>query len=207
MPPGTALHVTRIAFDNPITVESLTACGPRMRTAVDLIVPGVALDGIAFGCTSASALLGAAIADLAGERAPLTTPVGAALRGFRALGVGRIALMAPYLPETTLTIATTFEAAGVQVVSHRSMGHADDRTIGLLSPAEVAEAALRADHPNAEALFLSCTALPALPVLADIEAQLGKPVISANQALFWAMLGRSGLASSGPGRLCKLRLS
>ena len=85
------------------------------------------------------------------------------------------------------------------------MGHDDDRTIGLLSPDAVIEAALRADVPEAEALFLSCTALPAVPVLAQIEAELGKPVLSSNQALFWALLDRAGIACDGPGRLCEVK--
>lgn len=205
MPSDTRLHVTRITFDNPITAETLRACGPRMRAAAELIVPGVPLEGIGFGCSSASALLGAAITDLAGDRAPLTTPIGAALSGFRALGVGRVALLGPYTPDTTDIVAEAFEAGGVQIVARHSLGHADDRTIGLLDPDGVARAAVEADHPEAEALFLSCTALPALPVLEQIEAALGKPVICANQALFWAMLDRAGLPCPGPGRLCEVR--
>lgn len=205
MPPGTQLHVTRITFENPITPESLRRCGPRLRAAAELIVPGVDLEGIIFGCSSASAVLGAGIAELVGDRAPLTTPISAALRGFRALGVRRIALMTPYMPETTDIVGDAFEGGGLTVVSRRSMGHDDDRTIGLLTPEAVLEAALRADHPEAEALFMSCTALPALPVIARIEARLGKPVLSSNQALFWAMLDRAGIACDGPGQLCRVR--
>jgi len=201
MPEGTQLHVTRIAFENPITAENLRRTGPRLREAAELIVPGVDLEGLIFGCSSASAVLGAGIDALVGDRAPLTTPMSAALRGFRALGASRVALMTPYLPDTTDIVGDCFEAGGVQVVSRRSMGHEDDRTIGLLSGEAVVEAALRADHPEAEALFLSCTALPAVPVLVQIEADLGKPVLSSNQVLFWAMLDRAGIACEGPGKL------
>ena len=38
-----------------------------------------------------------------------------------------------------------------------------------------------------------------------IEARLGKPVISANQALFWAMLDQARIPASGPGRLFQVR--
>ena len=58
LPPGCRLHVTRIAFDNPTTAENLKKTGPHLKAASDLLVPGVALKGIAFGCTSASAVLG-----------------------------------------------------------------------------------------------------------------------------------------------------
>ena len=62
MPEGTRLHVTRIGFDNPTTPENLRATAPRIADAARLLVPGVALEGIGFGCTSAGALLGDAVA-------------------------------------------------------------------------------------------------------------------------------------------------
>lgn len=201
MPPGTRLHVTRIAFDNPTTEENLRRTGPRLRAAVDLIVPGVPLQGIAFGCTSASAVLGDTIAALTGDRAPVATPAGGALRGFRALGLGRVALMTPYLAATTDLVGDHFEACGIDVVRRRSMGHADDRDMARLSAAEIIEMALDSDHPDAQALFLSCTALPALGLIDTLEARLGKPVLTANQALFWAMLDQARISATGPGAL------
>ncbi|MFN3277800.1 MAG: ectoine utilization protein EutA [Paracoccus hibiscisoli] len=205
MPHGTRLHVTRIAFDNPTTEANLRATGPRLAEAAGLIVPGVPLAGIAFGCTSASAVLGEGLEALTGDRAPVTAPAGAALRGFAALGVSRVALMTPYLAETTVLVADRFAAQGIDVVRSVSMGHADDREMALLSPEEITEMALAADHPDAQALFLSCTALPALELIDALEAQLGKPVLTANQALFWAMLDRARIPAHGPGALFRTR--
>ena len=205
MPPGTRLHVTRIAFDNPTTEENLRRTGPRLRAAVDLLVPGIELRGIGFGCTSASAVLGDGIEALAGGRAPVSTPAGAALRGFRALGIDRVALMTPYLAATTDLVGDHFEAQGLRVLRRSSMGHADDRDMARLSDAEITEMALASDHPDAQALFMSCTALPALPLIDDLEARLGKPVLSANQALFWAMLDQAAIPADGPGALFRCR--
>lgn len=201
MPKGTRLHVTRIAFENPTTHENLLATGPRLRAAVDLLVPGVGLKGIGFGCTSASAVLGDGIGALTGERAPVTTPAGAALRGFRALGVHRVALMTPYLAATTDLVGDHFEASGIEVLRRSSMGHADDRDMAMLGGAEIVEMAEASDHPEAQALFLSCTALPALDLIDELEARLGKPVLTANQALFWAMLDEARIPATGPGAL------
>ena len=201
MPQGTRLHVTRIAFENPTTRENLLATGPRLRAAVDLLVPGVGLKGIGFGCTSASAVLGDRIGALTGERAPVTTPAGAALRGFRALGVARVALMTPYLAATTDLVGDHFQASGIEVLRRSSMGHADDRDMAMLGAAEIVEMAEASDHPEAQALFLSCTALPALDLIDALEARLGKPVLTANQALFWAMLDEARIPATGPGAL------
>lgn len=205
MPPDCRLHVTRIAFENPTTAENLRQTGPRLRDAGALLVPGVALKGVGFGCTSASAVLGQGVQKALGGRAPVSTPTSGALRGFAALGVTRVALMTPYLPQTADLVGDHFAAHGLEVVSRRSMGRADDRDMALLPEAEVMAFALAADHPDAQALFMSCTALPALGLIDRIEARLGKPVISANQALFWAMLDQARIPASGPGRLFQVR--
>lgn len=205
MPHGTQLHVTRVAFDNPTTIENLRNLGPRIGAAVDLLVPGVELCGIGFGCTSASAVLGPAVGEAVGNRAPLSTPVAAALRGFRALGVRRIALMTPYLPETTDLVGDHFEAQGLPVVSRKSMGHADDRDMAMLGADEIIEFAQQSDHADADALFMSCTALPAVSVIERVEEALAKPVLSANLALFWSMLDIARIPAAGRGKLFEVR--
>lgn len=205
MPQGSRLHVTRIAFENPTTAENLRQTGPRLADAAALLVPGVALKGVGFGCTSASAVLGQGVQDALGARAPVSTPTSGALRGFQALGVSRVALMTPYLRETADLVGDHFAAHGLDVVSRRSMEQGDDRDMALLTDAQVMEFALASDHADAQALFMSCTALPALGLIDRIEAELGKPVISANQALFWAMLDQARIPASGPGRLFQVR--
>ncbi|RMC31196.1 maleate cis-trans isomerase family protein [Paracoccus alkanivorans] len=205
LPEGCRLHVTRIAFDNPTTAENLRKTGPRLRAAADILVPGVELKGIGFACTSASAVLGPKVQEAIGDRAPVTTPAGAALRGFAALGVQRIALMTPYMQEASDLVGDYFATHGVGVVSRHAMGYADDRDMALLPPEKVIRFALDSDHPDAEALFMSCTALPAVPVIEEIEAELGKPVLSSNQALFWSMLDIAQIPAEGPGQLFKVR--
>ncbi|MBO9455664.1 ectoine utilization protein EutA [Paracoccus sp. R12_1] len=205
LPQDCRLHVTRIAFDNPTTAENLKKTGPHLKAASDLLVPGVELKGIGFGCTSASAVLGDGVQTAIGDRAPISTPVAAALRGFKALGVDRIALMTPYLRETTDLVGDHFEANGLGVVSRQSMGHADDRDMALLSGDEIVDFALESDHPDAQALFMSCTALPAVSVIERIEKALGKPVVSSNLALFWSMLDVARIPAAGPGKLFQVR--
>ncbi|MEO5702213.1 MAG: hypothetical protein ABIS17_02510, partial [Casimicrobiaceae bacterium] len=41
-------------------------------------------------------------------------------------------------------------------------------------------------------VFVSCTQLPTLGVVARLEAELGKPVITSNQATFWQALRATG---------------
>lgn len=205
MPQGAALHVARIAFDNPTTPENLRAMAPRLTAAADLILPGLPLAALGFGCTSGGAVIGdAAIAQAVGRvrpGVPVCAPAQAAVRGFEHLGARRIAVLTPYLPQTTAPVLDYFTAAGLEVVHALGLGLADDRQIARVAPQAILAAARQADAPGAEALFISCTALPVLALIPQIEAALGKPVLSANQALGWAMLRAAGVAASGPGQL------
>jgi len=49
---------------------------------------------------------------------------------------------------------------------------------------------LAADHPDAQALVLSCTDMRSVEVLARLETAVGKPVISSNQAMLFEALQR-----------------
>ncbi len=205
MPDTMRLHVSRLAFANPTTPENLRAMAPGIAAAADLLVPGVDLAAIGFGCTSGSVVIGdiavgAAINSVRPD-VPVCLPAASAVEGFAHLGVKRIALLTPYVEETTGPVADYFRQAGIDVVNVYGLNMEDDRDIARLTPSSIRDAARRADHPRAEAIFVSCTSTPVMPLIPAMEAELGKPVLSSNQALGWAMLGAAGVAARGPGRL------
>lgn len=71
-----------------------------------------------------------------------------------------------------------------------------------VSSQTIIDAAIAADRPQSEGVFLSCTALPALGVIEALEDRLGKPVISSNQAGLWQMLNHARLApNEGLGKI------
>ena len=47
---------------------------------------------------------------------------------------------------------------------------------------------IKKDLSNSDALFISCTALPALSIIKDLEKKMGKIVLSSNQTLIWDTL-------------------
>ena len=200
LPEGAALHVSRVAYENPTTPENLRRMAPRLTEAADLLVPGLPLAAIGYACTAASVAIGddAVTAQVARARpgVPVVTPPAAVLDGFAALGIRRVALVTPYLRETTEPMARFFEAAGLDLVTAHCLGLADDREIARIAPATIRAAVEAADGPGVEGVFLSCTALRALPEIAGLEARLGKPVLASNQALLWRMLHHAGLAAA-----------
>ncbi len=206
-PDRAAVHVARIAFENPTTPESLARMQPDLTRAAALILPDTPLAAICYSCTAASVVIGdaavAAAIHTARPGVPVVTPTGAARAAFRALGARRIAILTPYLVETSQPMAAYFVRHGLDVIRLHCLGMEDDREMARVSAATIVNAAVAVDAPEAEALFISCTALPALGVIAEIEARIGKPVVTSNQASIWAMLRHVGLGQGieGYGRL------
>jgi maleate isomerase/arylmalonate decarboxylase len=50
--------------------------------------------------------------------------------------------------------------------------------------------------PGSEALLITCTDLPTLPLIAGLEAEFGVPVVTSNQATLWASLRAAGITDS-----------
>ena len=67
-----------------------------------------------------------------------------------------------------------------------------------MSDETIVNAAMAVDTPDAQALFLSCTGLPAINVIAELEQRTGKPVVTSNQASAWAMAQLGGLIDHRP---------
>jgi maleate isomerase len=207
-----AVHTARIAFENPTTPETLRRMQPDLTRTADLILPDIPLDAICYSCTAASVVIGdaaiAAAIHAARPGVPVVTPTGAARAAFRALGTRRIAILTPYLIKTSRPMAAYFARNGLDVVRLECLGMEDDREMARVSRETIINAALAVDTLEAEALFISCTALPALGAIDEIEARTGKPVVTSNQASIWAMLRYAGLGDGieGYGQLFRRKL-
>jgi len=213
IPPDRAgVYATRVAYENPTTLENLRRMVPRLTAATELILPGETLDVVCYGCTAASVVIGddeiAAAVHVAKPGVPVVTPTGAARMAFAALGVTRIAVLTPYLIETSRPMAAYFTRHGFEVTRLECFGLEDDRAMGRVCREIIVDAACRVDRPEAEAVFVSCTALPAVTAIAEIEARTGKPVVTSNQASAWQMMRHAGLDDrpQGFGRLFDLGL-
>lgn len=191
-----AFHTTRIQNVNPCTVENLRTMGPKLADCASLLLPGMPLDAIAYSCTSGTVALGydRVAAQISEGRAdvPVVTPATAALAAFNALGVHTIALMTPYLDTVGQEVAAYITGNGYDVVRQTHMGIADDTDMALVAPETIQQAGEAADHADADALFISCTAIRAMETLADLERSLKKPCLSSIQCLLWQSLRESG---------------
>ncbi|MEQ1939752.1 ectoine utilization protein EutA [Mesorhizobium sp. CN5-321] len=206
------VYVARIPYANPTTPQNLRGMQPALAAGAALILPDEPLDAICYSCTSASVVIGDAEVEAAIASAkpgvPVVTPPKAAVRGLRAFGARRISVLTPYTVETSRPMADYFVGHGFDIASFTCLGFEDDREMARIAPSALVDLARDATHPDAEALFVSCTALRSALVAAQIEKALGRPVVTSNQASAWNCLRLCGDETVHPewGRLMTLPL-
>ncbi len=211
--PGVGLFQSRIYNDNAITPETLSAMEARITQASEVILPGCHLDVVAYGCTSASIVLGEEQIfrqiHKARPKAKYTTPITAAFAAFKALGARNIGVLTPYRADVNSLVRAYIEKAGFSVPVFGSFNEEDDPTAARISTASIKAAALQVGaHKDVDAVFVSCTNLRLAGIAAEIEAELNKPVTSSNHAMAWHCLRLAGVEDKLPkfGRLYSLGL-
>ena len=211
--PGVAVYHARLFNSFDITPETLRAMQPLIAPATALILPGLPLDVVAFGCTSASMTLGeeTVFAEIRRARpeAKCTTPVTAALAACRALGARRIGVLTPYSAAVNRTVRAYLEGRGLEVAAFATFDKQDDREAARISLASIEDAiAALAASTQLDAVFVSCTSLRLCERAASIEARAGVPVTSSDHALAWHCLRLAGVGDTvaGLGRLFELPL-
>ncbi|MGJ9407170.1 Asp/Glu/hydantoin racemase [Nesterenkonia aurantiaca] len=206
LPADVDLLLTRTPFlDDVVTVEFAreVAQAGIVTDGVRSVTAGRA-DVVLYACSSGSFVRGRAgqeelvrAMNDAGSREAVTAS-GAVVEALSALGIRRVATATPYLPSLSLLMESFLNEYGVGVTGSAELGL--DRRIWEVPYAQTAELIRQADTPDAEAIVVSCTNLPTYDLIAPLEAELGKPIITANQATMWSGLRRLGRLANGEGQ-------
>jgi len=206
VPAEAALLFARTPYDPlPVTLEMVELLGDEagIRSAAQQLKT-VAPSAYAFACTSGSFVNGragekaiaAALAE-AGE-APAVTTSGALVAALTKLGVGRVAIATPYDAEITARLQRFLTESSMEVTGVAHLGLSSK--MWTVPYTRTADLIRQANSNDAEAIVVSCTNLPTYDLIAPLERELGKPIVSANQATVWAALALCGLAAIGPGQ-------
>ncbi|MEM0924067.1 MAG: Asp/Glu racemase [Pseudomonadota bacterium] len=170
------------------------------------LLAGVRPDLVIYGCTSATLVHGTAfdraLADkITGQSGAKTvTAAGALLHALSYLDLDRIGFASPYTRTVNDRAIAFLQDIGIEVVSRADFGATlDNIGQGALTPEEVLTLGQSADHPEAQAILLSCTEMRSVETLERLEQNLGKPVISSNQALLFQALRLLGIPDPIPG--------
>lgn len=196
--PGVALYTARIANETTITPRSLAAMEAGIAPSAETLLPGDRIDVIAYGCTSASMVIGEdRVRGLLRGVKPMaeaTTPITAAKAAFDAFGARRIGVLTPYTADVNAGIQACLEDAGYEVPVFGSFNEPSDPVVAAISPKSIRAACQRIrDAASFDALFVSCTSVRLLEEAKALEDLLGVPVTSSNHAMIWHCLRLAGV--------------
>jgi arylmalonate decarboxylase len=125
----------------------------------------------------------------AGAAVPAITSAQAVGRAVRALRASRIAIVSPYSEAVNERAAAYFEDKhGLGTVALEGFGATDSYAIGQLGPENARDAFTRIDRPEIEVFVVPGGNFPTMSSIAAWEQEFNKPVVTTNQASFWAML-------------------
>ena len=201
------IFINRIHNQNPLTKENLLKMEDDLESVANKILPDEKISTIAYGCTSGTIAIGEDKVKekilLAKPGCYVTTPVTSALKAFKQMDIKKIALFTPYPDAVNKTILEYFTKKNIEVSSFASLNLNLDSEFANVDPNYILEISSKLETKNADALFISCTALPVLNILDKLEQTIQKPVLSSNQTLIWDTIRSIGYKSpiKGYGKL------
>ena len=201
--------VNRIHCYFPLTSENLKKMSNSITEISDDILPNEKLDCVVYGCTSGTIASGYSSIkkkiNLAKPEAKVTTPSTAAINALKKLGLKKISIFTPYSKALNDEVVDYFKKENFEITTNSYFDISNDLDIGKVDENYLYETLSEMDLGDAEALFISCTALPALSIIDKLEKKLNKIVLSSNQVLIWDTLQSIGKRDriEGFGRLFK----
>jgi maleate isomerase len=206
LPADVELYCNRVRHANPMSLEALRRVAEDLPRAARDLLPGLALDVLVYGCTAGTIALGETetLALLASSRESRhqTTPVTASLAALAHLEARRVSILTPYSAQVNQALGEYYVSRGLDVINVSGLDMDDDYAMTAVSPECIVAAGLKAMAAQADALFISCTALRSSLAVERLENGLGRPVVTSNQAIVWHALTLANLpARSGPGRI------
>jgi len=189
--------VNRIECYNPLSKENLIKMSEKVTDVTKNILPDENIDCVVYGCTSGTIAVGYDTIERkikeAKPKAKITTPSTAAIKALKKLNIKKLAIFTPYSKKLNDEIIDYFSSQGFDIVTNTYLDIAADYDIGKVDQNFLLETLSQIKIKNADALFISCTALPVLNIIERLEKKLGKPVITSNQSLIWDTLESIGM--------------
>ena len=190
------LYVNRIHCYNPLTNETLAKMSDDITDVTKDILPDQKIDCVAYGCTSGTVAAGYDVikekVNLAKPEAKVTTPITAAIKALNKLCINKISIFTPYTKTINDSVVNYFKKENIIVNSLSYFDIDTDVDIGKVDENYLFEVLSKIDLEDSDALFVSCTALPALSIIDKLEKKLNKIVLSSNQTLIWEALNLIG---------------
>jgi maleate isomerase len=206
LPPGVSIHATRLKLVGS-TEEELMGMTKDIEGASRLLAD-TEPHRILFHCTAVTTF----DSDIVGRirdritRAtgiPATVTSEALIAAFRALGARRLVMITPYIKPVNEREVAFLAHHGLMVLREHGLGLPGGKEFATVEPSAWYGIAMAHRDDTADAYFLSCAQARNAEIIETLERDLGKPVITSNQAAMWHCLRQSGLDDrvAGFGRL------
>lgn len=194
------IHSTRMPFsaskqaDAEHVVSSLEKMEEGAQRAVKMLAD-CKVDVVAYGCTSGSFYKGLGydkkiarqLEEVTGGIPTITTST-AVVNALRALEVKKLSVATPYLDAINQRLIDFLQKIGFEVCALKGLNIASGYDIGLEPLETTFKLSKEVDRAEAECIFVSCTNFRTIGTLKELEEELGKPVLSSNQATIWGVL-------------------
>lgn len=130
----------------------------------------------------------------------VVTSAGALVDSLKVMGAKKIAVVAPYMKPLTELVVNYIREEGYEVVDYRALEIQDNLDVARHDPMNLPAIVADMNTDDVDVIVLSaCVQMPSLPAIATVEAQTGKPVLTAAVATTYQMLKAMDLEPVVPG--------
>ena len=201
LPSGIGAHVTRLRMTGKFRKPLAELKRPLIEAAEALsdLKPSV----IVFHCTANSMESGLAhekaIVEIIEQASgcPTITTAQALTQAFNRVGIKKLVLISPYVQATNQLEVNYLSETGYTVLHELGLA-LEPHAYSSVTPEEWKQVVKENLRAEADGYFLSCTNTRMIEAVADLEKELGKPVVNSNQATIWACLKKLGIKHSDP---------
>ena len=199
---GVSIHTARMNIVNT-TFDDLTKMTDDIEGCTHLLKT-VAPDIIVYGCTTGSLLKGKGydlqieqrISEITGV--PTVATASAVIEALKFKKLKNIAVVTPYTDDLNRKECEYLKEYGFKVSEIKGLNIIPNLDIGNCRP-ELSYRLGREivkNNPNVDGLFISCTNFRTVEILESLQNDIGKPVISSNQASLWMTYRKTGLKTN-----------
>jgi maleate isomerase len=202
-PPGVVPHFMRLRMTNrykrplpEMLPAILDAAAHLMDAKCDIVV---------FQCTGTSMSGGVdmdnhVVSEIASAtQRPAISTAGAVKAALTALGARRLVFISETQQAGHDKKLKFLGEAGYEILADKAAGLSGSDEYCVTPPAFWYDMAMTLRNDAADAFFISCANISSIDVIADLERDLGKPVVTSNQAALWYALRTMGLSDVVPG--------
>jgi len=130
---------------------------------------------------------------------PVLNASAADYAALNALSATRVGVVTPFNAEIDEVVRANTESAGFQVVAIKGTEAPSLPAICETSLDDIRRVFRTVAESDCDVILQVGTALPVVAMIAELEAELGKPIVACNAAVYWQTLRAIGINDPVPG--------